>query len=429
MDRRWPPRGRGHGAELKRVAAAPDGLAPLASLPLVDDEVGLADVVAALLEAPAYAVDTEFHRERTYYPKLALVQLAWADQVVLVDPLAVDLGPMAAVLDGPGVAVMHAASQDLEVLQRACGTIPTTLFDTQLAAGFVGFSTPSLASLADRVLDVNLPKTSRLTDWLRRPLAPEQQHYAAADVSHLLELADIIKAELARSGRLAWAEAECEELRVRRSGPPAPEDAWLRLKESRSLRGRARGVAQAVAAWRELQAAGTDQPVRFVLSDMALLGVANDQPRTLAQLGAIRGIDQRHIKGWRGPQILEAVEEGRTIPDDKLRQPRRDDIDRELRPAIALLAAWVSQLSRDLRIDAGLLATRSDLTAFLNGDPDARLAAGWRQELVGRPARRVVDGELALAFDGSNGLVLERRSHELCVPEVLVPNVSWSADG
>ncbi len=427
MDRRRQPCRDGSGPELKRSEPeARGGGADGYASRLVDDDAGLAEAVAGLHGVPAYAVDTEFHRERTYYPKLALVQLAWPGSCLLVDPLAVDLAPLAEVLDGPGVAVMHAASQDLEVLQRACGTVPSKLFDTQVAAGFLGFSTPSLASLAGRVLDVHLPKASRLTDWLRRPLDPDQQRYAAADVAHLLELAELLREELATSGRLGWVEAECEELRTRAWGPPAPEDAWLRLKESRALRGRARGVARAVAAWRERQAAATDQPVRFVLSDMAVVGIANDQPRTMEQLRRVRGVDQRHLRGSQGKEILAAVEEGRSSPFTEGHQPRRDDLERRHRPAVALLAAWVSQLARDQRIDAGLLATRNDLVAFVNGDLDARLASGWREELVGRPARRLVDGELALAFDGHGGLTLEHRSHDVVAPDLPEPSARWA---
>ncbi len=396
---------------------------------LVDDATGLAEVVAALADAPVYAVDTEFHRERTYWPQLALVQIAWAGRTVLVDPLAVDISPLRTVLEGPGLAVMHAASQDLEVLDRACGAIPSRLFDTQLAAGFLGFSTPSLASLALRILDVDLPKASRLTDWMRRPLSPEQQRYAAADVDHLLELAEHLRTELAASGRLAWAEAECEELRIRRWGPPAPEDAWLRLKESRSLRGRARGIVYSLAAWRERRAAASDQPVRFVLSDLALVGIAGEAPKDLDALHRIRGVDTRHTRGGQGREILAEVEAGRSVAESALALPRRDDLDRDLRPALALLVAWVSQLSRELAIDPALLATRNDLTAFLNGDPDARLAQGWREELVGRPARRLVDGELALAFNGKGGLTLERRSGELIGPDVPRPCAPWVGEG
>jgi ribonuclease D len=382
-------------------------------------------VVAALEAVPAYAVDTEFHRERTYYPTLALVQIAWPGGLVLIDPLAVDLSPLSGVLAGPGVAVMHAASQDIEVLQRACGTIPSTLFDTQVAAGFLGFSTPSLTSLVGRVIGVDLPKANRLTDWLRRPLAPDQQRYAACDVVHLLELTELLRAELAATGRLAWADAECEELRTRRWGPPDPEDAWLRLKEARALRGRSRGIAQAVAAWRERRAAEADQPVRFVLSDMALVGIANAAPKDLEQLRRVRGLDQRHARGTLGREILAAVEQGRSVPEAALKTPRRDELDRDLRPALALLTAWVSQLSRELRLDAGLLATRSDLTAFLQRDPNARLASGWRAELVGGPAERLVAGELALAFDGTGALVLERRSGEAVTSDLRRPTATW----
>lgn len=385
-------------------------------------------MVAVLETEPAYAVDTEFHRERTYYPQLALVQIAWAGGLVLVDPLSVDLSPLSRVLSGPGMAVMHAASQDLEVLQRACGTIPSVLFDTQVAAGFLGFSTPSLTTLVGRVLGLDLPKTNRLTDWLRRPLAADQQRYAAADVAHLLELTEVLRGELALTGRLPWAEDECEELRTRRWGPPAPEDAWLRLKDSRSLRGRSRGIVRAVAAWRERRAAETDQPVRFVLSDLALVGIANAAPKGLEQLRRIRGVDQRHVRGALGAEILAAVAEGRSMPETELASPRRDNFDRELRPALALLAAWVSQLGRELRLDAGLLATRNDLTAFLQRDPDARLATGWRAELVGGPAGRLVAGELALAFDGSGSLVLERRSGEAVVSEPARPTAAWIDD-
>jgi ribonuclease D len=393
---------------------------------LVEDAAGFAEVVEALLGASEYAVDTEFHRERTYFPTVALVQIKWDDQIVLVDPLTVDLAPLAPVLDGPGLAVMHASSQDLEVLQRACGTVPSRLFDTQLAAGFLGFTTPSLASLAERILGVDLPKASRLTDWLRRPLGEDQQVDAASDVAHLLELARLIREELASIGRLEWAEEECEELRARGWGPPDPEDAWLRLKEGRSLKGRARGVAREVAAWRERRAAELDQPVRHVLSDLAIVGIATNPPKSLEQLRRIRGIDERNARGRLGEELLAAVERGRDAPDEVVRPPKRDDVERDQRPAVALVSAWLSQLGRELRIDPMLLATRSDLGSFLGGDPNARLAKGWRRELLGEPVRRLLAGEFALAFDGNGGLALERRSGEPVTVELAVPDAAWA---
>ena len=376
---------------------------------LITDGRELRSVADALLGAEQYAVDTEFHRERTYYPQVALVQLAWDGEAAVVDALAVDLTPLCDVLRGPGLAVMHAAAQDLEVLERSCAAVPSRLFDTQLASGFAGYATPSLATLVERELGVRLPKGDRLTDWLRRPLGRDQLDYAASDVLHLLALHDRLEARLQAAGRLEWAMDECEQLRVRVRASVEPEDAWLRVKDARHLRGRARSVAQAVAAWRERAAAAADQPVRFVLPDLALLSLAQRPPRTAAELRRVRGIDDRHLRGGAADKILAAIEEGLSGPAARIPEQREPDLDRALRPAVTLVSAWVSQLARDLDLDTGLLATRADLVALLRGDEDARLAHGWRAELVGEPIRRLIEGRAALAFDGNGGLVL----HEL----------------
>ncbi len=177
----------------------------------VDDAAGLAGLVAELRDEPRYGLDTEFHGERSYWPRLALVQVAWAGGIALVDPLAVDMKPFAEILTGPGIMVAHAAEQDLAILVRACGTVPRELFDTQVAAGFIGMGAPSLASLVERLLDQKLTKGDRLTDWTRRPLREQQAAYAAADVEHLLALHDVLVARLEPMGRLEWAKGECEE--------------------------------------------------------------------------------------------------------------------------------------------------------------------------------------------------------------------------
>jgi ribonuclease D len=398
----------------------------------VDYAVGLADVVTRLADEPRYAVDTEFHRERTYAPRLALLQLAWSDGCALVDPLAVDPAPLASVLEGPGTAVLHAAGQDLEVLLRACGTVPSSLFDTQVAAGFLGFSTPSLATLLDRVLGLPLPKGDRLTDWLRRPLTPGQLDYAVADVAWLLPLTDALVTELDATGRRVWVEEELELIRTRSRTMPDPDLAWLRLKEARSLRGKSRGVAAAVAAWRERKAARLDIPARQVLPDLAVLGIAGAMPRSPGALRAVRGVEERHIRGGAADELLAAVAAGRELPEAVTGEPRRDDVDRDLRPAVALVAAWIAQLGRDLRIDPTLLATRGDLAAFLNGEPDARLATGWRNTLIGQPIRDLVDGRAALAFGRTGagtrgGLVLEERSGKPVVVDLPVPRAPWTA--
>ncbi|CAA9214935.1 MAG: Ribonuclease D [uncultured Acidimicrobiales bacterium] len=389
----------------------------------IDTPEGLADVIRALRSEPRYALDTEFHRERTYFPKLALVQLAWPGRLVLVDPLAVDLAPFAEVLEGPAVAVLHAADQDLEILQLACGRTPARLFDTQVAAGFLGFSSASLVSLVERLIGARILKGDRLTDWIRRPLTDSQRLYAASDVLHLLQLHDLLIEKLEGCGRLSWAEDECQRLLERARSGQDPETAWWRIKDSRSLRGPARGIAQELAAWRERRAAELDRPSRMVLSDMALLGIANRRPSGEQDLKDIRGLDARQLKGAALAGVLEAVRTGAALGKDQVRVPPVDDFDRQLRPAVTLVSAWVGQLALDLRIDPALLATRADLQAFLRSDPGGRLAAGWRRELVGEPIRRLVEGDAALAFrPGRGDLVLEARSREEIVVQAAVPD-------
>jgi ribonuclease D len=371
-------------------------------------------VLTSLLEADRYALDTEFHRERTYWPALALIQLSWVDatagpQLALVDPLAVDVQPLCQVLSGPATMVAHAADQDLEILERSCGTVPHRLLDTQLAAGFAGHTSPSLGSLSHAYLGVDLAKGDRLTDWRVRPLTDSQLAYAAADVDRLLELADAICAELDRSGRRAWAEEECESLRSRPHGAPDPLKAWWKLRDARSLKGSARGVAQEVAAWRERRAQTVDQPVRSVLPDLAVQAIAHRPPANAAALSRMRGLEGRSLKPAVSAEILGAVERGRSLPADQLVLPPVDDVPREMRAAVALVMAWIAQVARDERIDASLLATRSDVAGFLR-DGGSRLAHGWRHDLVAAPLQALVGGRAALGFDGAGGLVLEERS-------------------
>jgi ribonuclease D len=378
----------------------------------IDEQGAFEQLCAELSHVEAFGFDTEFHRERTYYPHVALVQIAWDDQTVLVDPLAVDLTPFAAVLESDAVVVAHAAEQDIEVLHRSCGAVPRTLFDTQVAAGFMGYSSASLGTLVTGLVGEKLPKADRLTDWTRRPLAATQIRYAAADVAHLLELRRRISDRLRPAGRLTWAEEESAVLLARSIPDPDPTTAWWRLKEARSLRGSARGVAQAVAEWRERTAMRVDRPARFVLPDMAMAAIVHRAPASHDELEHIRGLDSRVLRGDTAEQILAAVRRGRELPDDEIRVPKAADLERDLRPAVALVASWVAQLARDVKIDATLLATRADISALLRNDPDARLAQGWRADLLAEPIRLLVEGEAALAFGGKGELVLETRSHQ-----------------
>jgi ribonuclease D len=373
----------------------------------IESQPDFEDLVAALTDEPFYALDTEFHGERSYWPRLALVQVAWSGGLALVDPFAVKLESLAAVLDGPGCMVAHAAEQDLWILERACGRTPAHLFDTQVAAAFVGLGMPSLASLVERVLRVRLAKGDRLTDWTRRPLSDEQRSYAASDVEHLLPLRDELVRRLDDAGRRSWAIDECEARRQRVRARPEPETVWWRMKGARQLRGRSRGVAQEVAAWRERTAEELDVPPRYVLSDLALAGVVHRPPRNRTELAAVRGVDGRALRDGASAGLLAAVASGIALDPSKLRLPEPDHVDRSLAPAVTVIGAWLAQYAAELNLDPTVLATRADLTQLLQGAP-SRLSTGWRSHLVGEPIERLLAGAASLALT-NGGRRLELR--------------------
>lgn len=370
----------------------------------IADDAALRDVVNDARSAPIYALDTEFHRERTYFPRLALVQLQWGNTNVLIDPLAVDPRGLAELLCGSGLAVLHASQQDLEVLRYAVGEVPSRLFDTQLAAGFIGYSTPSLAALAQSQLKVTLSKGDRMTDWMRRPLTASQCSYARSDVAYLEQLFERISSRVDQLGRSSWVSEACEELRLRPWGESNPEDAWLRIKDARALKGEARGVAQALAAWRERRAMATNIPLRRVMSDMALLGIAQAAPRSTEDLAHARGVDERYLSGSIAREILAAVKEGRERIVE-LDSQAHDPLEKRLRPAVTLVTAWIGELARTAEIDPTLVATNRDIVALLAGG-ESRLAHGWRRDLVGRDIERLLKGESGLSFDGDGRLRL-----------------------
>lgn len=378
---------------------------------LVVDDRAADELVERVVGAGEYAIDTEFHRERTYFPQLALVQIEVDDNIYLVDPLAIDPRRLRPMLESDALAILHAARQDLEVLAHACGAAPRRIHDTQLAAGFLGASNPSLASLLEGELGLRLPKADRLTDWLRRPLTDRQLRYAALDVANLRQLYRRQLSAIEQLGRMDWLEEATGELLAEQRGPRDPQEAWRRIKEARHLRGTDLAVAQELAAWRERRAQHLDVTPRYVIADLGLVGLAVARPSSPEQVKDIRGVDARSLK----PSIDEVL---RVIAESAGKSPRRDrgpvnaELPATMRPAVPLVTAWVAQLARTESIDPALLATRADLEAFLRGDDDCRLNRGWRAKLVGEPLRRLIGGEVALAFDPAVGLVLERRSHQ-----------------
>jgi len=371
---------------------------------LVADNDRFASLVDELAGAEAYGLDAEFHGESSYYPRLAVLQVATPTRAAVVDATLVDVRPLRPVLDGPGLMVAHAGEQDLQVLLRSAGAIPARMLDTQIAAGFLGFGSPSLAKLVSELLGVRLEKGARMSDWFKRPLTAEQITYAAADVLHLLDLRQVLEERLAAAGRLAWAHEECE--RHRRVRQPDVDAVWWRVKGFRQLKGRSRGVAQELAAWRERAAMAADKPARRILADEALMLLADHPPRSTRDMPTSRLFDARRLSAEHLEGMMAAVARGLELPPGALRLPPDTDIPSQLQPLATLLTAWVSQQSRDLSIDGALIATRHDIEAFLRRVPDNRLESGWRAEMVGTTVGRIVAGTAAVAYDGGGRLVL-----------------------
>lgn len=360
-----------------------------------------------LRHAEAYALDTEFHRERTYLPHLAVLQLATRHRIALVDALAVDLRPLRGVFGRDSVCVMHAGSQDLEILDMICDSVPRRIFDTQVAALFCGHRTSSLAKLVESVLGVALDKSAQLTDWTRRPLPQSDLRYAAADVAHLLDLREALSAGLQKRGRLGWAEEEIERLRSKDRTPPDPETLWWKLRGKTKLGGKARGVAQELAIWRDRVAKDRNRPPRSVLSDMALMALAQRPPRRADQLRNIRGLDPRQLHKH-ADELLAAIERGVDLPKSALRlPPKPPEPKAHVDGVVSLCLAWLAQRAAAEHLDPSVLGTRDDVTSLVLGQP-SRLSTGWRDALVGRELRSIIDGTAVLRVEGNTLELLDR---------------------
>ena len=363
----------------------------------VDSDAALASVVKTLSSEERYGLDTEFVAERTYYPRLCLVQLAWPGGIVLIDPLACDIAALAEVLETTAMMITHAGSADLPIIERACGARPQALFDTQLAAGFVGLGQPSLVSLVSALLDVRLDKGDQLTDWARRPLSDSARRYAAGDVAHLLALTAALRERLESRGREAWAVAECAVLLAARPRDPDPDIAWWRIKGSRSLRGEQACIAQSVVAWRERRAREQDLPARFVLSELALTAIVQRPPKSADDITGLRGAGSLPKPVITG--LFEAVAAGRAMDRSELRSPPKHGDDSGLDAAVGILNGWAAQIASGEQVDARLLATREDVKALVNGRP-GRLDDGWRAAMVGDDLHALVAGEAVVRLVG-----------------------------
>lgn len=378
-----------------------------------------AELARSARERGRIGIDTEFVSEGRYRALLCLVQIAvdahepHGSHVEVLDPIeGFDHEPIAGVLADPAVqVVMHAGSQDVAILRRTWGIQMRNVFDTQVAAGFAGFSAQaSYANLLQGALGVHVAKTASFTRWDVRPLTEEQVEYARADVDDLLALADELKERLTRSGRLEWALEECRRLEDI-TDEREPETAYKRLPRVNQLRPRARAVARELAAWRERTAAAEDRPVGSVLPDMGLVEIAKRQPKSSAEIGAIRGVRPDMVRK-RGEHILAAIRRGRDappVPPDEVRSPPPDPADA---PLVALSEAVVRARTLEAGLAYELVATRADLGEIVaaarrrRDEPEVRTLRGWRRDLVGAELLELLSGGVTLSVDEAGGLAI-----------------------
>ncbi|WP_324755236.1 ribonuclease D [Roseovarius sp. Pro17] len=369
----------------------------------------LADYCTRAAQHPYVTVDTEFMRERTYYSKLCLVQLAYPGEgdetAVLVDPLAdsLSLEPLYDLFrDESTVKVFHAARQDLEIFYIDAGLIPTPLFDSQVAAMVCGFGEQAgYETLVKRIAKAQVDKSSRFTDWSRRPLSDAQKSYALADVTHLRKVYEHLARELEKSGRDKWVAEEMAVLNAPDTYVTHPQDAWQRIK-TRNNSGKFLAIVRELASFREDYAQSRDVPRNRVYKDDALVELAATKPANVQDLGRSRLLLREARKGDIADGILKAVADGQaTLPED---QPQ-PDLSREklqVNPAIAdLLRVLLKGVADREGVASKLIATASDLDAIAAGQRDVAALSGWRRDVFGAEALRLCDGEIALRVKGS----------------------------
>jgi ribonuclease D len=372
---------------------------------LITDSDALAALCRRLGEEKFVTVDTEFMRERTFWPELCVVQLAGAHEVAVVDAMAegIDLAPLGTLLAKRDVMkVFHAARQDIEIFVLRYGDTPRPLFDTQVAAMVAGFGDQvGYDALVASLTGGQIDKAHRFSDWSRRPLSPAQIAYAAADVTWLRRVYEKLHEKLERDGRLDWVAEELAELADPATYTPDPERIWERLRPRTNNR-RLLGVLRAVAAWREREAQRSNVPRGRMLKDEALLEIAATAPADPEALGRVRGITRGFAEGKTGASLLAAIAEARALPDEALPEvAARPEGSRPSPALVSLLKVLLAANCEQHHVAPKLVASSDDIDRLATEDaPDVPAAHGWRAEIFGRDAAALKAGKIALGVEG-----------------------------
>ncbi|MBE0532723.1 MAG: ribonuclease D [Rhodospirillales bacterium] len=373
---------------------------------LISDTRELAAFCARIAESQFITVDTEFMRERTYWPKLCVVQLGGAEEAAAIDALAegIDLAPVFELMENRDLLkVFHAGRQDLEIFYHLTGKLPQPIFDTQIAAMVCGFGdSAGYETLVTKLTRAHLDKASRFTDWSARPLTERQIAYALDDVTYLRKVYEKLLKKLTQNGRTGWLAEEIGTLTSPETYAPNPEEVFRRIK-TRSASPRYLAVLREAAAWREIEAQRLDLPRGHVLRDESLVEIAHHMPTTAAELARTRGVGRRLAEGSAGAALLEALARGKALPEKNCPQPvDRPLMPNGLGPVTDLLKVLLKMKAEESGAAQRLVASSDDLDliAAFGEEADVPALRGWRREVFGEDALKLCHGEIGLAVKG-----------------------------
>jgi len=382
---------------------------------LITDSAALAAFCAKVSVSDYVTVDTEFMRDRTYYPQLCLVQVAGPNDAAVIDALApdIDLGPLLALMDNPAVLkVFHAARQDLEIFYNLTGRVPTPLFDTQVAAMVCGFGDQvSYETLAAQLARARIDKSVRFTDWAQRPLSDRQVTYALSDVTHLRPAYEALARKLAANGRASWLQQEMATLLDPATYKLDPNEVWRRMRP-RGAKPKFLAVMKEVTAWREREAQRRDTPRNRVVRDETILDLCAHAPSTMDELARMRGLSKNFAEGRLGQELLDAVKRGLAMPQAEIPAlPEGPELPSGLGPIVELLKVLLKMKCEEHGVAQKLVATTADLERIAASDDDdaADIAAlqGWRREVFGGAALDLRASKLAFTLKGKKIVLLK----------------------
>ncbi|MDH5483953.1 MAG: ribonuclease D [Gammaproteobacteria bacterium] len=363
----------------------------------------VAEACKAFAESPFICVDTEFHRETTYYPELALIQIADDKQTVCIDPLVVtDLQPMLDLFADTRITkVLHACGQDMEIFHNEFGALPAPVFDTQVAAALIGHGEQvGYAALVKSFLDIDVDKTQTRTDWMKRPLNEKQVEYAGNDVLYLAQLYPMMLHQLEAQGRLSWLDEDFAALSENQTYIVDSDNIWRKAKGFQRLNGQQLAILQGLARWRETTAQQLNKPRRRILPDDALIDIARQKLRDSKQILALRSLNKSRLSPQHGEALADCVEQGLLLPKEQWpKLPKKHKISANGDALIDALSAVLKLQAAQHKINHACIATRKQLEALVAGERDLPLLSGWRKTHAGQACLDFIEGRSSLNTD------------------------------